>query len=100
MYIVNTTFIVSPAVHGNWYDFFTKKFIPSVKEKYEKTVFTRVLSEQVEKHFTYSFQVYVADIAGYQKYMEEVIAEYHNFAPEMFDAEAMHFTSLMKIIEQ
>lgn len=100
MYIINTTFIVSPPAHGNWYDFFTKKFIPSVKEIYGKIVFTRVLSEQTEQHFTYSLQVYVDNIQYYQRYMEDTVSGYNDFAAEMFDAEVMHFTSLMKILEQ
>lgn len=96
MYIVNTTFIISPSVHGAWYKFMTEKFIPTLTQK---RVFTRLLSEQVEKHFTYSLQVYIADMPAYKQFTEETLLEYQHFATEMFDAEAMHFTSLMKIIE-
>lgn len=96
MYIVNTTFIISPTVHGAWYKFATEKFIPSIGTKH---VFTRLLSEQVEQHFTYSLQVYLEDMAEYKKFREETLLEYQDFVTEMFDAEVMHFTSLMKIIE-
>lgn len=96
MYIVNTTFIVSPTVHGAWYNFVTEKFIPTITQK---TVFTRLLSEQIEQHFTYSLQVYVDDICAYKQFNTETLLEYQEFATEMFDTEAMFFTSLMKIIE-
>ncbi|MEG1553807.1 MAG: DUF4286 family protein [Rikenellaceae bacterium] len=96
MYIVNTTFIVSPSVHGNWYKFMIDKFIPTL---IQKKVFTRLLSDQVEKHFTYSLQVYVEDIAEYKLFTEETLLEYQQFATEMFDTEVMHFTSLLKIIK-
>lgn len=96
MYIVNTTFIISPTVHGAWYKFITEKFIPTLTRK---SVFTRLLSEQVEKHFTYSLQVYIEDMQAYKQVTEETLLEYQDFATEMFDTEVMHFTSLMKIIK-
>lgn len=96
MYIVNTTFIIAPTVHGAWYKFITEKFIPTIGQK---KVFTRLLSEQVEQHFTYSLQVYIDDMAQYKHFTEETLLEYQHFATEMFDAEVMHFTSLMKIID-
>lgn len=102
MYIVNTTFIVRPTVHGAWYKFMVEKFLPAVEaiSVYGSFRFTRLLSDQEEKHFTYSLQIDCCDIPAYQNYMGVTLVEYSDFAKSLFDAEVVHFVSLLKIIEE
>lgn len=100
-YIINTTYIVSPYMHGAWYEFMTTKFIPMLEqnEEYCSLRFTRLLSEQEEKHFTYSLQLDSPELSGYYHYMKTIMPEYVEFANTLFDAEATHFVSLLKVIK-
>lgn len=102
MYIVNTTFIVMPTVHGTWYEFVNEKYIPSleVNPVYGSIRFTRLLSDQEEKHFTYSLQIDCKDLGAYHHYMKVSLAEYSEFAHSLFDAEVVHFVSLLKLIKE
>ncbi|MEG0499711.1 MAG: DUF4286 family protein [Rikenellaceae bacterium] len=102
MYIVNTTFIVMPSVHGSWYEFFTEKFLPSIEGNplYGSYRFTRLLSEQVEQHFTYSLQIDCAEMSAYHHYMKVSLPEYREFATSLFDAEVVHFVSFMKLLKE
>lgn len=90
-----------PSVHGNWYKFMEDKFIPSISSNhiFGNIRFTRLLSEQVEKHFTYSLQIDCADMSVYQNFMSEILPEYSEFTTSMFDVEVVHFVSLLKLIE-
>lgn len=101
MYIINATFVVSPAVHGNWYDFFVHKFLPALKSHCpdSELVFSRLLSQQKEQHFTYSLQIPVAEISDYTALSAGVLSEYGAFSAELFDAEVTHFISVLKRIE-
>lgn len=97
MYIVSTTYVVDPSVHGRWYEFFTQKFIPTLQPR--RVVFTRVLSEQSDGHYTYSLQIDAEDIADYQTIEGELIGECAEFCTELFQDKVLHFTTLLKKIE-
>lgn len=97
MYIVTTTFVVEPSVHGRWYEFFTEKFVPTLHPR--RTVFTRVMNEQSDGCYTYSLQVDAIDIADYQHIECELIGDYVEFSKKMFGDKALHFTTLLKKIE-
>lgn len=102
MYIVNTTFIVMPTVHGAWFEFFTEKYLPSVEANsmFGSIRFTRLLSEQLEKHFTYSLQIDCEDLPAYFHFMKVSLAEYSEFSTQLFDAEVVHFVSLLKLLKE
>lgn len=101
MYIVNTTFIVMPTVHGNWYNFVMEKFLPALEANpiYGNIRFTRLLSEQEEKHLTYSLQIDCVDMSAYNNYMGVTLQEYTEYASSLFDAEVVHFVSLLKMVK-
>lgn len=100
MYIVNTTFIVDPSIHGKWMEFIVKKIIPRLKEeKFGPIMFTRVLSEQSDGHYTYSLQTHLADMVEHQRYTNEVFPDYLQIAVPMFGAKVNYFTSLLKKVE-
>ncbi len=90
-----------PAMHGAWHKFMLEKFIPYVEESelYCKTRFTRLLSSEVEKHFTYSLQIECAELEAYHNYMKNTLQEYLEFSQQLFDSEATHFVSLLKVIK-
>lgn len=104
MYIVNTTFIVESDVHGQWYDFFREKFLPYVHSagfggSEKREVFSRVLTDAGDPHYTYSLQVEVSDTGEYQRFMADVIGEYATIARPLFGEKALYFTSLLKPID-
>ena len=108
MYIVNTTFMVEPPVHDRWYDLFAGKFMPFLREAgfggddaqgQRRIVFTRVLTDNGDPHYTYSLQVEVSDTAEYQRFMQDVMGEYSSIAGPLFGKQALHFTSLLKKID-
>ncbi len=88
-------------MHGAWYEFMTKQFIPSLESnaEYCSLRFTRLLSEQEEKHFTYSLQLDSSELSGYYHYIKNIMPEYVDFAKTLFDAEVTHFVSLLKVIK-
>lgn len=96
-YIVSTTFVVEPSIHGQWYEFFTKKFIPTLNGR--SIVLTRVLTNSGDAHYTYSLQIEAADIQDYQKIEQEHIASCVEFSSKLFGDKALHFTTLLKKIE-
>lgn len=100
MYIVNISFMVSAAAHGNWYGFVHDKFLPQVELEpmIKDMVFSRVLAEEVMPHFTYSLQMYVEEISHYTKLRKGLLSEYQTFSAELFDAEVTHFITVMKVI--
>lgn len=100
MYIVNTSFMIEPPVHGRWYEFFTEKFMPRLAiEGFEEFVFTRVLTDNRDPHYTYSLQVHVPDIASYQRFMQDMMGEYSSIVMPLFGEQALHFSTLLKKIE-
>ena len=63
-------------------------------------VFTRVLSERTEDHFTYSLQVALEDMAAYRLYAEEIFPEYAGTARKVFGDRVLWFNSLLKRVEE
>lgn len=99
-YIVNTTFVIQPKIHGVWFEFFTKNVLEAVKTQgYTILAFTRILHDQVEEHYSYSLQVEMDDITEMQKYKNEIIAEYALMAQKMYSEQALYFTSVLKKVE-
>lgn len=100
-YIINITFIVEPPAHADWYEFFTKKFLPYVREdqSYGKTIFTRVLTDDKNPHYTYSLQVCDSSIEDYQRFIATAMAEYSSIAAPWFAEKVLHYPSLLKIIK-
>lgn len=100
MYIISTTFAVDPPVHGLWYKFVTEKFLPRLEEESgEKVVFTRVLSQTTEDHYTYSVQCRCRDIPFYHHFMSRIMADYMEIAEPMFGDNVLYFTTLLKRID-
>lgn len=102
MYIVNISFMVSAAVHGNWYDFVHNKFLAQVEQDplIKDIVFSRVLGDEVQTHFTYSLQMFVEEISHYTQLRKELLNEYQTFSAELFDAEVTHFVTVMKVLKR
>lgn len=99
MYIVNASFMVEPAIHDRWYDLFTTKILIHLRaEGFEKVLFTRVLTDNGDPHYTYSLQVDVPDTGEYQRFMQDVMGEYSSIAGPLFGEQVLHFTSLLKKI--
>ena len=99
MYILNTSFMVTPDVHGQWYDFVTSKFIPRLQtEGLGNLYFSRILSDHKEDHYTYSLQIHVPDIPAYQKYIENLFDEYLEIAVPLFADKVFYLHTLMKKI--
>ena len=100
MYTINTTFIVEPANHTQWYDFVTTKFIPHIKENHTKTVsLHRLLSDQQVDHYTYSFQIATENLAILDTLQNQILTEYATTFAHMFQSDALFFTTVLKTIE-
>lgn len=100
MYTINTTFIVEPANHTQWYDFFTTKFIPHVKENLSENVsLHRLLSDQQDDHYTYSFQIATESLAILETLQNHVLTEYATTFAHMFQSDALFFTTVLKKIQ-
>ncbi|MFI3295142.1 MAG: DUF4286 family protein [Rikenellaceae bacterium] len=99
MYIINTTFVVEPAVHGRWYEFCTQKFIPHLQSiGMQVLVFSRILHEESTGHYSYSLQINAPQISDYQQFMREPLAEYVESARAQYGEQTLHFTTLLKKI--
>ncbi|MFI3321019.1 MAG: DUF4286 family protein [Rikenellaceae bacterium] len=99
-YMLNISFVVEPTIYGNWYSFMYDKFIPFVKEsgKYQKVIFSRILSEGVSNHYTFSLLLDLESLDGYHYLNNEIMKEYMEFAEPMFGVKVTHFVTLMKKI--
>lgn len=92
--------MVEPPVHDRWYELITGKVIPHLcRLGFARPVFTRVLTNDRNAHYTYSLQVDMSDTAEYMRFMDEVIGEYSNIAEALFGENVLHFSSLLKKIE-
>ncbi len=99
-YIVNTSFMVSTRIHDRWLESLYKYYIPRLDtEKFGNITLFRVLTEHVEDHFTYSLQVEISDMTGYQRIVRELFPEYTETAQKLFGEDLMYFTSLLKKID-
>ena len=63
-----------------------------------RIVFTRVLTDTGDSHYTYSLQVEIPDTAEYQRFVSEAMDEYTRIAGPLFSERALHFTTLLKKI--
>ena len=100
MYIINTTFVVEPANHAQWYDLVTTKLIPHIKENYAQTVsLHRLLSDEQVEHYTYSMQIATDSLAILQPLQNETLIEYATTYAQMFQTDALLFTTVLKKIE-
>lgn len=100
MYIINTSFIVEPVAHAQWYELFTNKFVPYLRsEGFDKLIFTRVLTDENNAHYTYSLQIDHSTVADYQRFMAVVMPEYTSIVLPYFGAKVLHYNSLLKKIE-
>lgn len=100
MYILNTSFMVDYDVHTLWLDQFRRRFIPFLREAgFNDLVFTKVMTNESEGHFTYSLQVALPDLARYQEFNEQIMAEYAAIASPVFGEKVLWFSSLLKRME-
>lgn len=97
MYILSTTFVVEPSAHAQWYEFFCSKYLTTLADRH--VVFCRVLTSEGDKHYTYSLQVDVVDIADYQSFEKDSIGSCVEFCRELFGERVLHFSTLLKKIE-
>lgn len=100
MYIISTTFVVDPPVHASWYELVTGKLLPRLEdESGHPVVFTRLLHDTPEPHYTYSVQCRCCDMAFYHRFMNETMADYVEVAEPMFGDKVLYFTTLLKRID-
>lgn len=100
MYIINTTFVIEPPIHGQWYELLTDKYIPFLRRTgFDKLLLTRILNEEKTPHYTYSLQVEVDSIAHYQRFMSEAMGEYNAISGPIFGESALHLNTLLKKID-
>lgn len=100
MYTINTTFVVEPSNHEQWYDFMLTKFIPHFKEHISENVgLYRLLSDQQVEHYTYSFQITTDSLLILETLNNEVLTEYATTFAHMFQSEALFFTTVLKKIQ-
>lgn len=92
--------MVSPRIHDRWLESLYKYYTPLLdSEKFGNITFSRVLTEHPEDHFTYSLQVEIPDMTGYQRIVRELLPEYTETAQKLFGEDLMYITSLLKKIE-
>ena len=100
MYIVNTSFMVDPAIHDRWLESLRKHYLPLLAAQgFDKITFTRVLPATAEEHFTYSLQVDVGDMPRYKRLVGELFEEFAATARDLFGDKLMWFNSLLKKVE-
>jgi hypothetical protein len=100
MYILNTSFMVDYAIHDHWLDTFRGRFLPFLRGAgFENMIFTKVLSNDAEGHFTYSLQIPLADLSRYKEYTEEILREYAETYTPVYGEKVLWFVSLLKKVE-
>ena len=91
MYIVNTTYVVDPAVDASWRRWLAAEFVPLLGGAH--AVFTRVLAEEAAEHLTYSLQVDAPDVPSMQQLRLKTAQ------PTPFGERVLCFTTVLKKIE-
>ena len=100
MYILNTSFMVEYDVHERWLDTFRNRFLPFLRESgFAEPVFTKVISNDNEGHFTYSLQVPMADLSRYDEFNRDILSEYAATYRPVFGEKVLWFSSLLKKID-
>lgn len=99
-YMLNISFVVEPSVYPSWYSFMYDKFVPFVRDEkmFERVEFSRVLSEGVQSHYTFSLLTHFETLDGYKLFRGDVMGEYMEVAEPMFGSKVTHFITLMKVI--
>ena len=100
VYILNTSFMVEYEAHGPWLHHFRETFIPALLEAgFEKPIFTKVMADEMEGHFTYSLQVPMKDLERYKEFTEEMMPEYARQVSPVFGTQVLWFSSLLKKVD-
>ena len=100
MYILNTSFMVDYDVHERWLETFGGRFLPFLREAgFDGMIFSRVVSNGNEGHFTYSLQIPLADLSRYKEYTEDILGDYAATIAPAFGEKVLWFVSLLKKIE-
>ncbi len=100
MYILNTSFMVDYEVHDRWLDTFRGRFLPFLREAgFDGPVFTRVVSNDNDGHFTYSLQLPLPDLARYKEYTEEILPKYAATYTPVYGEKVLWFVSLLKKVD-
>lgn len=101
MYILNTSFMVEYDVHELWLDTFRNRFLPFLREAgFAEPIFTKVISNDTEGHFTYSLQVPMADLSRYEEFNRDILGEYAATYRPVFEEKVLWFVSLLKKVEE
>ncbi|MCD8185438.1 MAG: DUF4286 family protein [Rikenellaceae bacterium] len=100
MYILNTSFMVEYEVHDHWLDTFRNRFLPHLRQLgFTELIFTKVISNDQEGHFTYSLQIPMQDLSRYEEFTGEILSEYAAVYRPVFGEKVLWFGSLLKKIE-
>lgn len=100
MYIVNTSFFVDADVQNAWLEILKDKFIPFLRSEGCRIVsFCRVLCDGAADHFTFSLITEAEGLDQYNRYVDELFAEYERLAGMMFGQKVTSLTTLMKKID-
>lgn len=100
MYILNTSFMVEYDVHDHWSDSFRKHFLPFLRESgFGDMVFTKVISNDNEGHFTYSLQIPMADLSRYDEFCGQILSDYAATYRPVYGEKVLWFVSLLKKME-
>lgn len=91
MYIVNTTYIVEPAVDAQWREWVAVQLLPQLDNP--RVVLTRVLSQEPTEHQSYSLQIEAIDVPQMQ-IVRQITAQ-----PIPFGQAVLAFTTVLKKIE-
>ena len=92
--------MVEYEVHDFWLDTFRNRFLPFLREAgFSEPVFTKVISNDNEGHFTYSLQVPMSDLSRYDEFNREIMAEYAETYRPVFGEKVLWFGSLLKIVK-
>ena len=100
MYILNTSFMVEYDVHDHWLDSFRNRFLPFLREAgFTELIFTKVISNDNEGHYTYSLQIPMTDLSRYEEFNCEIMGEYGATYRPVYGEKVLWFGSLLKKVQ-
>ena len=100
MYILNISFMVDYDVHDHWLDSFRNRFLPHLRQAgFAEPVFTKVISNESDGHFTYSLQIPMPDLERYKELTEEIMGDYGNTYFPVYGEKVLWFVSLLKKVD-
>ena len=105
MYIVNTSFMVDPAIHDRWLESLRKHYLPLLAA--QGFVAVEVFLDEDADHARHErgvgadagLQVDVGDMPRYKRLVGELFEEYAATARDLFGDKLMWFNSLLKKVE-